>query len=421
MIVALVVALTVAPPESVYITTSRGDVSVPVRDDRGPAISAALLSAPLGLTVVVEGGRATVVIDGAGFVFALDAPYAHIGTTICPMSGETYVVADTLYLPLAWLSDCIPKFFSTRYRWDAAAVRLSELPQPTAVASSVAVQPAPPPAAAPVPVAAMRPVDHSTARPTEIPNPRTGLRRSHVVVVDPGHGGVDPGNPGRYFPNGMTEKDVNLMIGRLLRAELERRGITALLTRSTDTLIDLADRPRFCHEDCDLFVSVHVNAMPDGRKSGVANGVETYYLSDAKTEDQRRVAQMENDALRFETPGARAAEGDVAHILRDLQQNEYLRESARFAALVQHQVATVHPGEDRGVQQAGFYVLNGARRPAILVETGFSTNKSDGAYLASALGQRKIANAIADGIVAYLLEFERKVTVSNVGSAGAAR
>ena len=106
---------------------------------------------------------------------------------------------------------------------------------------------------------------------------------------------------------------------------------------------------------------------------------------------------------------------------------ELVREYARsgseqaFAALVQRQVAEVHPGEDRGVQQAAFYVLNGARRPAILVETGFSTNQSDGAYLASALGQRKIANAIADGIVAYLLEFERKVTVSNVGSAGVGR
>src|SRR2546426_11115779 len=96
---------------------------------------------------------------------------------------------------------------------------------------------------------------------------------------------------------------------------------------------------------------------------------------------------------------------------RDLQLNEYLRESARLAELVQERVAVVHPGGDRGVQQAGFMVLTTARRPAILVETGFATNATDGAFLASALGQHKLASAIADGIVAYLLEFERKLAV----------
>ena len=165
------------------------------------------------------------------------------------------------------------------------------------------------------------------------------------------------------------------------------------------------------HDDCDLFVSIHVNSMPDGKRSAVASGVETYFLSDAKTEDQRRVAQMENDAIRFESPDAQAVEGGLATILKDLQQNEYLRESARLAELVQQKVARISPGEDRGVQQAGFYVLNSARRPAILVETGFSTNKGDGAFLASTAGQRKIASAIADGIVNYLVEFERKVAI----------
>jgi N-acetylmuramoyl-L-alanine amidase len=154
-----------------------------------------------------------------------------------------------------------------------------------------------------------------------------------------------------------------------------------------------------------------VNSMPDGKRSTIANGVETYFLSDAKTEDQRRVAQMENNAIRFESPDAQAVEGGLATILKDLQQNEYLRESARLAELVQQKVAGVHPGDDRGVQQAGFYVLNSARRPAILVETGFSTNKADGAFLASTAGQRKIAGAIADGIVNYLVEFERKVAI----------
>ena len=243
------------------------------------------------------------------------------------------------------------------------------------------------------------------------PNPITGLRLHHVVVIDPGHGGRDPGNPGRFFPRGIFEKNVNLSIGMLLRAELARRGIAASLTRTTDTLIDLHDRAGYCRDSCELFVSIHVNSMPTGRRSPVASGIETYFLSEAKTEDQRRVAQMENDAIRFESPDAQAVEGALATIVKDLQQNEYLRESARLAELVQQRVAAVHPGEDRGVQQAGFYVLNSARRPAILVETGFATNKRDGAFLASTAGQRKLAAAIADGIVGYLVDLERKLAV----------
>jgi N-acetylmuramoyl-L-alanine amidase len=245
-------------------------------------------------------------------------------------------------------------------------------------------------------------------------NPMTGLRLAHTIVVDPGHGGIDPGNPGLHFPRGLTEKDITLGIGRLLRAELLRRGLSVVLTRANDTLIDLANRPLFCRADCDLFVSIHVNSMPAGRRQTQVNGVETYFVSDAKTEDQKRVAQMENDALRFETAPADGG-GPLGFILNDLQLNEYLRESARLAELVQGKVSSVHPGEDRGVQQGPFLVLAAARRPAILVEAGFATNRADGAFLASAQGQHKIATAIAEGIVAYLLEFERKLAIGTGG------
>src|SRR5581483_6025771 len=101
-------------------------------------------------------------------------------------------------------------------------------------------------------------------------HPVSGLRQHHLVVIDPGHGGVDPGNPGRFFPEPLTEKDITLALARLLRAELLRRGVDARLTRAGDTLIDLADRGAACAADCDLFVSIHVNAMPAGRGSGRA-------------------------------------------------------------------------------------------------------------------------------------------------------
>ena len=392
--------LIVAPPQTVVIVTPRGETIVPVSTERGSsAVAAPLLAGPLGLTVAIAGSRATVGLGGAIFVFQLGAPFVRAGGVVYGLVGEPYVARDTLFLPLHWLADCVPRALGARYHWNPVATRLEELP----VAGTVAATP-PPGAMAPAPT----PVPPPVSRPANAPNPLTGLRHHHAVVIDPGHGGADPGNPGRFFSGGLVEKDITLAVARLLRAELTRRGIAALLTRTSDTLIDLADRGAFCRAECDLFVSIHVNAMPAGRSAERTGGVETYFLSDAKTEDQERVAKMENEALRFESTPAGGSRGPLDFILKDLQLNEYLRESARLAELVQDKVVAIHPGGDRGVQQAGFMVLTTARRPAILVETGFATNRTDGAFLASSLGEHKIASAIADGIVAYLLEFERR-------------
>lgn len=394
-------------PQQVVIATPRGQVNIPVTNERGvAAVAAVLLSSPLGLVTSLDGSTIHATLGGSEFEFDIGSPFVRYGGSAYPLVGAPFVARDTVFLPLHWLADYVPHLLTNRYRWDPWLARLDELTATTAgrvVAAPVIASPGTPgggnaPAAAAAPLA---------------PSPITGLRLPHTIVVDPGHGGVDPGNPGLHFPRGLTEKDITLGIGRLLRAELLRRGLTVVLTRASDTLIDLANRPLYCRADCDLFVSIHVNAMPPGRRQSQVNGVETYFLSDAKTEDQKRVAQMENDALRFETTAT--VEGPLAYILRDLQLNEYLRESARLAELVQGKVAAIHPGEDRGVQQGPFMVLAAARRPSILVETGFATNRNDGAFLAEASGQHKIASAIADGIVAYLLEFERRLAVGSGG------
>jgi N-acetylmuramoyl-L-alanine amidase len=387
-------------PQQILIATSRGQANVPVTNETGTAaVAAVLLAQPLGLTISLDGSAARVTLSGGTFDFDVGSPFFRYEGAAYPLIGAPHVARDTLFLPLHWLADYVPRLLASRYRWDPRLARLDERP-PLPAAPAVPALPA-------VTVAA--------------PNPITGLRLSHTIVVDPGHGGVDPGNPGLTLPRGIMEKDITLGIGKLLRAELVRRGLNVVLTRVTDTLIDLASRPLFCRADCDLFVSIHVNSMPAGRRQKQVNGVETYFVSDAKTEDQKRVAQTENDALRFETSRAGSG-GPLGFILNDLQLNEYLRESARLAELVQGKVAAIHPGEDRGVQQGPFLVLAAARRPSILVETGFATNQTDGAFLGSARGQRKIATAIADGVVAYLLEFERKLAgVGGGGGGGEAR
>lgn len=409
----LLVLLALLVPQQVLISTPRGQVSIPVTSERGTAaVAGVLLAQPLGVSVSLDGSALRVTLNEQRFEFELGSPFVRYAGAAYPLVGAPYVARDTIFLPLQWLSGHVPRLLASRYRWDPWLARLDEISPTasvTAAGSATPVVTRPVPSAAPV------------LPPVAAPNPLTGLRMTHTVVVDPGHGGVDPGNPGLHFPRGLTEKDITLGIGRLLRAELQRRGLSVVLTRATDTLIDLASRPTFCRADCDLFVSIHINSMPPGRRQTQVNGVETYFVSDAKTEDQQRVAEMENDALRFETEAGASQSGNpLGFILNDLQLNEYLRESARLAELVQGKVAAIHPGEDRGVQQGPFLVLAAARRPAILIEAGFATNRRDGAFLASSDGQRRIAAAVADGIVSYLLEFERKLAVGT-GPGGGAR
>src|SRR5256714_3883187 len=281
-------------PQQVLIVSARGQTSIPVSNERGAAaVAAILLAQPLGLATSLDGSAISVTLDGRAFDFELDSPFVRYGGIAYPLVSAPYVARDTLFLPLHWLTDYVPRLLAGRYRWNPWLARLDEITVSAAV-------PAPAPSSAPPSIVLSAP-PASTAR---APNPITGLRVPHTIVVDPGHGGVDPGNPGLHFPRGLAEKDITLGIGRLLGAELVRRGLNVVLTRATDTLIDLASRPLFCRADCDLFVSIHINSMPAGRRQKQVNGVETYFVSDAKTEDQKRVAQMENDAPRFETsPG----------------------------------------------------------------------------------------------------------------------
>jgi N-acetylmuramoyl-L-alanine amidase len=299
-----------------------------------------------------------------------------------------WLARDTLYLPLQFVAEILPYFLAERYRYDARTARLEDISR------------RPPTARAPAPA-------------ERLPN---GLRPGHVVTLDPGHGGVDPGNPGTYFPRGVREKDVTLQVGLLLRAELRRRGVGVRMTRTTDTLIDLGDRGGFCTAACDLFVSLHVNSLARRRGYTEVRGFETYFLAEARTEDAARVAKMENEAVRFETGESQGTmTGGLDFILKDLQLNEHLRESARAAELVQKKLRTVHTGQDRGVKQAGFMVLTTARRPAILVEMGYSTNPQDGRYLTSRRSQTTMASAIADAIVDYLKDYERKTGGAEIG------
>jgi N-acetylmuramoyl-L-alanine amidase len=296
--------------------------------------------------------------------------------------GSASVRRDTLQLPIQFISEILPRTLSQRFRYDGRQARLVDN--------------------APAVVA----VKEVPRDPNRLPN---GLKRGHVVTIDAGHGGVDPGNPGIFFPDGLKEKHITLQLAMLLRDELKERGVRVVMTRTRDTLIDLRSRSTYCNDVCDLFVSIHINSLE--RRTGYTRirGFETYFLAEAKTEDAKRVARMENEAVRFDSPDTGGEHrGGLDYIMKDLQLNEHLRESARAAELVQSYLQESHTGPDLGVKQAGLMVLNTAQRPAILVEVGFSTNPEDAKLLTGRVSQKNLAASLADAVVAYLLEYERK-------------
>lgn len=216
-----------------------------------------------------------------------------------------------------------------------------------------------------------------------------------VVVIDAGHGGIDAGKVG---PTGLAEKTVTLNVATKLAAMLKDRGYEVHMTRTTDTLIALADRPRFANQwknnrPATLFVSIHANSG-----ASAAQGFETYFLSEARTADERRVAEMENAAEKFET---RRSSAPVEQLLTDLKNDWFQRASNDFAEVIQRELAPFHPGPSRGVKQAGFRVLVGAVMPAVLVEIAFISNPEEARLLGTSAFQEKIAYSLARSISNY--------------------
>jgi len=241
----------------------------------------------------------------------------------------------------------------------------------------------------------------------------TSVRRvPRSVVIDAGHGGPDNGMSGTTTDGSrIYEKQITLAIALKVADALRAQGITVHLTRSRDTLIALSDRGRIANtKRADLFLSIHVNAAnPRWRDAAAARGFETYFLAEAKTEDESRVERMENEAVKFET-GANAPRGDpLSFIINDMAQNEHLREASDLAGEVQRRLRATHPGTDRGVKQANFAVLRGSFMPAVLIEVGFGTNRDEATYLASSARQTEIANAISVATMEYLARYERRV------------
>lgn len=342
-------------------------------------------------------------------------PFATYHGYPLPLSEATRVVGGHPHVSLQLFSEIIPRF-GIGILWDRerAEVRLF---QAIASRAGPATLPRRDEAESTVSQAsrAVTPTADAPRVVTPEPGAPKGLSRKYKIVVDAGHGGKDPGNPGSVV-NGrrMWEAGLTLAISLRLEKELKRRGFDVYMTRRTDTLIDLYDRgPLANKQGADMFISIHTNAAnPKWKNASGVRGFETYFLSEARTEDERRVAAMENAVVRFEST-VEAESGDpLSFLMADIAQNEHLRESSDLAAVVQQRLGAAHPGRSRGVKQAGLVVLAGAYMPAVLVEVGFGSNPSDAKWMSSAQGQHATAVALADATMEYLLHYERRMQLS---------
>ena len=223
------------------------------------------------------------------------------------------------------------------------------------------------------------------------------------IVVDPGHGGKDPGAVRSKY----REKDWNLAVGKELARLLEKNGFEVKITRDTDVFIALSQRSKIANEfKADLFVSVHTNST----KNSQANGFQVYFRSEKATDrESAATAALENEAMQYEE----VHYNFVDALLQSMAKNEYINESSKVAGYVKNAV-NKQPGIDivvsqkNAIRQANFYVLKGVQCPAILVEMGYISSPKDRAKLSQSTVQKKMAQGIYNGIVNYAKQEVRK-------------
>lgn len=220
-----------------------------------------------------------------------------------------------------------------------------------------------------------------------------------VVVLDAGHGGHDPGNLGNRYKEKDIALNVTLEVGKALEAN---KNIKVIYTRTKDVFLELYERSAIANRaDADLFVSIHCNSH-----SSNASGTETFVLGVANTERNLAVARKENEVIYLEENyqknyGGFDPSSPESTIGIQIEQEEYVNQSIILARKIEDKFSLKLKRKSRGLKQASLWVMHNTYMPSVLVELGFLTNKSEGAFLNSKAGQKKMANALKEAIIEY--------------------
>ncbi len=229
--------------------------------------------------------------------------------------------------------------------------------------------------------------------------------RAFTVVIDAGHGGKDAGALGVSS----KEKDINLRIalavGRLI--EQNMKDVKVVYTRTSDVFVELNERANIANKNkADLFVSIHTNSTAAGKAGTTAQGTETYTLGMHRAAENLEVAKRENSVISLEADYQEKYEGfdptsSESYIIFELMQDDYMKQSVRFANLVQGQFGSYAGRVNKGVYQAGFLVLRNTSMPSALIELGFINNRQEEQFLNSDAGVEKMSRSIYNAIASY--------------------
>ena len=236
--------------------------------------------------------------------------------------------------------------------------------------------------------------------------------RFKTVVIDAGHGGKDPGAVGKIVKEKDIVLSIALKVGEYLSKEIP--DLNVVYTRETDVFVALDERAEIANKaKADLFVSIHVDAIPNNPK---VNGAGTFVLGLHRSQDNFEVAKRENSVIVLEEDYTTKYEGfdpnsTESYIIFELMQNIYLDQSIEAASIVQEQLTNRVGRYDRGVKQAGFLVLRKTAMPSVLIEVGFITNQEEEKYLAKEENQVYIASAIFRSIREYKERFEARNSI----------
>lgn len=237
-----------------------------------------------------------------------------------------------------------------------------------------------------------------------------------VIVIDPGHGGNDPGAIGSYS----YEKDITLAVALKTGEYIEQniKNVKIIYTRKSNEFVELRERAEIANRNkADLFISIHANSHP--QKS--TYGAETWVMGHHKDQQNLEVAMKENSVILLEKDYSTKYEGfdpksPESYIMFTLMQNAYSEQSIDLASKIQSQYKDQVGRFDRGVKQAGFWVLYMTTMPSVLTEIGFISNEKEEKYINSKEGQDNIASAIYRACRDYIAEIDRKSSISTVWS-----
>ncbi len=324
-------------------------------------------------------GTATATVAGAALELRVGSPFGRHGDAVLQLSNVPYLESGEVWVPFELFAGWLPGVAAAG---ETASVERAN-PEPAVSVAEVDLRPTP------------------------------GVRRPGPwrVVIDAGHGGVDPGS---ISPRtGAKEKDITLAVSRKLVAELRRRDrIEPLLTRDGDVFVEVMKRPGMAVDmEADLFISIHVDAQPGRRTS--ARGFTTFHLGQARTDDALEVARRENAVIELEGGTEPPNLEQLEIILATVDRDAYRRESRLLAGHIQNGLRGALDSKDRGAKQGPYYVLmTPGLLPAVLVELGFITNGADERQLTDSARQDRIARSLANTIEAYFEDAGRRMAAT---------